>query len=81
MIVLVGVGEGVKVDVGIVGVKDGGRGVAVSVGVEVGGAGVLVSVAVGTSVGMAIFPPTTAPALLKPITPTILKIAIRLPSV
>ena len=59
----------------------GDGGIGVSVAVAVGGAGVPVRVAVGTSAGIAIFPPTTAPTLLKPITPKIHKIATRLPIV
>ena len=79
VIVLVAVGSGVDVAVGTVGEGVGVGGMGVSVGVAVGGAGVEVYVAVGTRVGMAIFPPTTAPALLNPITPTMLRIATRLP--
>ena len=78
---MVAVGNGVEVAVGTVGdgVKVGGMGV--NVGVEVGGKGVGVWVIVGSEVGMAIFPPTIAPALLRPITSTIARMAITLPRV
>ena len=76
MMVWVVVGKGVEVAVGTVGdgVKVGGMGVIV--GVEVGGTGVGVRVIVGSNVGMAIFPPTIAPALLRPITSTIARITV-----
>ena len=78
---LVAVGSGVAVAVGTVGDGVGVGGTGVSVGVKVGGTGVPVKVAVGTRVGMAIFPLTTAPALLKPMTKTIPKIVTTLPRV
>lgn len=77
----VAVGSGVAVAVGTVGERVGVGGIGVMVGVPVGGAGVGVNVNVGTRVGMAIFPLTTAPALLKPITPTIPRMVITLPTV
>ncbi len=78
---LVAVGNGVAVAVGTVGEGLGVGGMGVFVGVEVGGTGVAVWVAVGTSVGIAIFPPTTRPALLNPITKTIASMDTTLPRV
>ena len=78
---MVAVGKGVEVAVGTVGVTVGVGGMGVTVGVDVGGTGVLVGVAVGARVGIAIFPPTTAPAPPKPITLTIPRMATRLPRV
>ena len=78
---MVAVGGGVEVAVGTVGVRDGVGGSGVSVAVAVGGAGVRDGVEDGGRVGSAILPLTTAPALLRPITPTRDKIATRLPRV